>query len=625
MLPIPKHAALVNIRYDSFDAALRDARALVAVQAASIETVDSRVLGLARNDIVWHEVQEFFPDDPEGPAEGINLVELLADDADGLEAQLARVTATLEREGRTSGRRGFTVARNEVGTSDQRAFGGGAQGSLRVAEDGDEAEADGAQVAPTPAVKAVERIWGMRKKAVGLLGNMAGSRRPIPFVEDTAVPPEHLADYIAEFRAALDRRGLVYGMFGHVDAGVLHVRPAIDMTDPAQEPLIREISDEVVALTRKYGGVLWGEHGKGVRSEYTPAFFGPLYPCLQRIKAAFDPHDQLNPGKIAAPAEGRLLRIDEVPTRGGRERVIPPGVRESYDNALHCNGNGACYDFDLDAAMCPSWKGTRERRHSPKGRASALREWLRLMVAEGVDPVAEAARLRATPAWRTLPARIVSTIGKHRGAPRLLARGQGDDGWLPRLQGVRRPVPDQGRRAGLPGEVPGALPRPLSAPGEGRAGRCHRASPADGGTAAGPLQPGGRQPPGPARDEAARACRPAAAAGPPARPRARRARHPNGHASGSWRRCRRRSGRAASSSCRTPSPAISRRALVLDLVDLLAAPRLRALAGAVPAQRQAHARARLSGAVRSASPRAMPRCSAPWPPRTCRWWASTRR
>jgi Fe-S oxidoreductase len=97
--------------------------------------------------------------------------------------------------------------------------------------------------------------------------------------------------------------------------------------------------------------------------------------------------------------------------------VIPPGIRESYDNALHCNGNGACYDFDLDAAMCPSWKGTRERRHSPKGRASALREWLRLMMAEGADPVAEAAKFRTTPAWRTLPARIANTVGKHRGVP----------------------------------------------------------------------------------------------------------------------------------------------------------------------------------------------------------------
>ena len=72
----------------------------------------------------------------------------------------------------------------------------------------------------------VNAIWNMRKKSVGLLGNMQGDKRPIPFVEDTAVPPEHLANYIAEFRALLDARGLGYGMFGHVDAGVLHVRPA---------------------------------------------------------------------------------------------------------------------------------------------------------------------------------------------------------------------------------------------------------------------------------------------------------------------------------------------------------------------------------------------------------------
>ena len=415
VLPIPACSALINIRYDSFDAALRDARALVVTQAASIETVDSRVLALARNDIVWHEVRAFFPDDPEGPAAGVNLVELLADGADQLEAQLGRVTTMLEHEGRTHGRRGFTVARNEEAPGDRRAFSGSVGDSLRIAEDGDEAEEDGAQLQPSFTENAVERIWGMRKKAVGLLGQHG--RRPAPhsFRRGHGRPPEHLADYIAEFRAALDRRGLVYGMFGHVDAGVLHVRPAIDMTDPAQAPLIREISDEVVALTRKYGGVLWGEHGKGVRSEYTPAFFGPLYPCLQQIKAAFDPHDQLNPGKIAAPADGSLLRIDEVPTRGGRERAIPPGIRESYDNALHCNGNGACYDFDLDAAMCPSWKGTRERRHSPKGRASLMREWLRLMVAEGVDPVAEAAALRATSSWRTLPTRIANTLGKRRG------------------------------------------------------------------------------------------------------------------------------------------------------------------------------------------------------------------
>ena len=113
----------------------------------------------------------------------------------------------------------------------------------------------------------VNAIWDMRKKSVGLLGNMQGDKRPIPFVEDTAVPPEHLADYIAEFRAPLDARGLVYGMFGHVDAGVLHVRPAIDMKDPAQEPSFREITEDVVRLTeiwRAAVGRAWQGRALGI-------------------------------------------------------------------------------------------------------------------------------------------------------------------------------------------------------------------------------------------------------------------------------------------------------------------------------------------------------------------------
>lgn len=133
---------------------------------------------------------------------------------------------------------------------------------------------------------------------MGLLGNAKGAAKPIPFAEDTCVPPEHLADYIVEFRALLDSHGLSYGMFGHVDAGVLHVRPALNMCDPRQEVLMKQISDEVVALTAKYGGLLWGEHGKGFRAEYSPAFFGEeLYGELRKVKAAFDPHNRLNLGK----------------------------------------------------------------------------------------------------------------------------------------------------------------------------------------------------------------------------------------------------------------------------------------------------------------------------------------
>ena len=325
----------------------------------------------------------------------------VADTSADLEARLAAVIDVLKRDGRTGGRRGFTVAReaaaNPIAPESElaRAFGASTQASQRIAEDGDESYGDGVRLAPPEAVDAVTRIWGMRKKAVGLLGNMKGDARPIPFVEDTAVPPENLADYIGEFRAVLDRRGLVYGMFGHVDAGVLHVRPAIDMKAPGAEALIRDVTEEVVALTRKYGGLLWGEHGKGVRSEFVPTMFGPLYPALQRIKLAFDPRDQMNPGKIAAPAARALMRVDGVPTRGGLDRTIPAPVRASFDEALHCNGNGACFTYDPDEAMCPSWKATRERRHSPKGRASLMREWLRLAAAAGVDPAAELRKQRA--------------------------------------------------------------------------------------------------------------------------------------------------------------------------------------------------------------------------------------
>ena len=363
VLPIPTHTALVNVRYGSFDAALRDAQALIRFGAASIETVDSKVLALAQNDIVWEDVRDFFPDDGGEPAVGVNLVEFVGHSEEEVEIPLKRITAALAAEGAAKGRRGFTVARGH--------------------ED-------------------VERIWAMRKKAVGLLGNMKGDKRPIPFVEDTAVPPEHLADYIAEFRGALDRRGLAYGMFGHVDAGVLHVRPAIDLKDPEQERLIREVTEEVVALTRKHGGLLWGEHGKGVRSEFSPGFFGPLYPTLQAIKAAFDPGNRLNPGKIAAPGEGGLLTVDGVPMKGQADRAIPPEVRAGFDEALHCNGNGACFNWDPDDPMCPSWKGMRERRHSPKGRAQLIREWLRQLSALGFDPVEESRRLRRV-GWRTLP------------------------------------------------------------------------------------------------------------------------------------------------------------------------------------------------------------------------------
>jgi len=344
LLPIPRLSALVNIFYDDFQSALRDARVLATMGATSVETVDSRVLGLARADVIWREVAAFFPDED---AKGVNLVEFTADSAEEIAAAIARLTAELAEP--INGRRGHSLA-------------------------------TGADVG---------RVWAMRKKAVGLLGRASGPKRPLPFVEDCAVPPTNLDPFIAGFRAILDAEGLDYGMFGHVDAGVLHVRPALDLTDPAQEPLIRRVTEAVQALARRHGGLLWGEHGKGVRSEFVPEVFGPLYPALQEVKRAFDPRNQMNPGKIAGP--GALMAIDGVALRGQSDRQIPAARRAGYAAALSCNGNGACFAQEAAEVMCPSYKATGDRRHSPKGRAGLVREWLRQGGPDGrAEPAFEA-------------------------------------------------------------------------------------------------------------------------------------------------------------------------------------------------------------------------------------------
>ncbi|GAB3475211.1 D-2-hydroxyglutarate dehydrogenase YdiJ [Marinomonas epiphytica] len=380
LLTIPTFAALVNIRYDSFEGSLRHAKELLLAEPTSIETVDSKVLNLAKNDIIWQSVADFFPATPNEDIQGINLVEYTGDSEEEVRQKIRVLTDRLDQlaDTKDTSALGYTIALGHEN---------------------------------------VNKIWAMRKKSVGLLGNAKGEKRPIPFVEDTAVPPENLADFIMEFREVLDSYEVAYGMFGHVDAGVLHVRPALDLKDDTQEPMIRAITDKVVALTQKYNGLLWGEHGKGVRSEYAPKFFGELYPFIQQVKAAFDPRNQLNPGKIATPYEhdSQLLKIDAVPLRGQYDRQIPLTNRDQFKEGMYCNGNGACYNFDPNDAMCPSWKGTRDRRHSPKGRASLMREWLRGMSQQGVNTEQETNKIRQQNGLLSILPRLKNTLAKRRG------------------------------------------------------------------------------------------------------------------------------------------------------------------------------------------------------------------
>ena len=352
--PISPAKTLINIKYNSFDSALRHSPFLVNAKATSVETIDSKVLNLAKQDIVWHSVSDLITDVPNKVMDGINIVEFNGTSVEALAEQVAILTKNLDE----------TIA-NETDDNSSGVIG------YQVTSD----------------LSSINKLYAMRKKAVGLLGNTDGRQKPLAFAEDTAVPPENLADFIVEFRTLLDSYNLHYGMFGHVDAGVLHVRPALDMCDPEQEILLRTLSDKVVKLTAKYGGLMWGEHGKGYRSEYGPEFFGDvLFTELRKIKAAFDPLNKMNPGKICTPINSteQLVSVDDT-KRGFYDRQIPVSVKDSFTTAMDCNGNGLCFNYDVNSPMCPSSKITKDRRHSPKGRAGLMREWLRLLEKQGVD------------------------------------------------------------------------------------------------------------------------------------------------------------------------------------------------------------------------------------------------
>ncbi|NQY75040.1 MAG: glycerol-3-phosphate dehydrogenase, partial [Candidatus Margulisbacteria bacterium] len=165
-----------------------------------------------------------------------------------------------------------------------------------------------------------------------------------------------------------------------IDAGCIHVRPALDLTQNQDQQLVQRLSEDIFNLVKSYNGVFWGEHGKGYRSCFTPKVVGEtLYQCFRQIKGVCDPHNKLNPGKIAAPpnCSEPLVSVDG-PFKGQFDGNIPLQTRQSFETAFSCNGNGACFTYQPEDVMCPSYKATKDRIHSPKGRAQLIREWLRL-------------------------------------------------------------------------------------------------------------------------------------------------------------------------------------------------------------------------------------------------------
>ncbi len=346
----PTYRALCVVKYENFDSALRHANALIKAGVFSVETVDSKVLNLAKKDPVWLSVKDYITDVEGAEISGVNIVEFNGMDTEKVKAFMLKLydQTIKQSQKRQMGILGACIVETKEG---------------------------------------IAAVYGMRKKAVGLLGSAAGAKKLVAFTEDTVVPPENLADYILEFRALLDGMNVTYGMFGHVDTGLMHVRPALDLTTDEDREKLVKISDGVVELVKKYGGQMWGEHGRGYRSCYGEVFFGELYPLARKVKAAFDKDNRLNPGKICVPFGNdtdKLVAVDD-PMRGDLDRTIDIRVRDSFDGAMNCNGNGQCFSYSTASLMCPSYRYSKDHVKSPKGYSGLMREWLRLMTERGVD------------------------------------------------------------------------------------------------------------------------------------------------------------------------------------------------------------------------------------------------
>ena len=228
-------------------------------------------------------------------------------------------------------------------------------------------------------------VWNVRKAGLGLLMGTHGDAKPLPFVEDTAVDPERLGEYVRRFDEIVRSHHTEAGYYGHASVGCLHIRPLVSLKDSRGIATMMSIAQEVSDLVREFGGSLSGEHGDGiVRGVWTEKMFGPeIYAAFREVKNSFDPSGIMNPGKIIdCPPMTENLRYGP----DYRAKSIPTGsdfsADTNYAGAVEmCNGMGACRK--LDGTMCPSYMATREEEHSTRGRANLLRAALSGGLPEG--------------------------------------------------------------------------------------------------------------------------------------------------------------------------------------------------------------------------------------------------
>ena len=223
------------------------------------------------------------------------------------------------------------------------------------------------------------QVWAMREAGLGLMMNVEGDTKPLPFVEDTAVSPERLPEYVERFDEIVKRHGTEAGYYGHASVGCLHIRPLVNLKKNAGIDTMYQIADEISDLVLEFGGSLSGEHGDGiVRGAWAEKMFGSeLVGHFREVKDLFDPNGIMNPGKVFdTPDMRENLRYGSEYATAPITTKLDWTADDGFAGAIErCNGVGACRKINA-GAMCPSYMATREEEHSTRGRANALRSAL---------------------------------------------------------------------------------------------------------------------------------------------------------------------------------------------------------------------------------------------------------
>ena len=328
LMPLPCHSAVCLAHFDSLDASLRAAAPIVVKSPSAVELIDGTILHQARIHPLTRDICTMI----EGNPAAVLVIEVQGESHEAVAAHIRRIADGLV----------------------------GCAYALPIMTE----------------PQTIQEVWQLRSSALGLMTTMPGTKKPIPYIEDAAVPPRVLADYVAEVLAICNKYEQPVSMFGHASVGLIHIRPLHDLHQSADIERMTKIQEEVFPLVQKYGGSWSGEHGDGIiRGGYNRRFFGDaLYGTFREIKQLFDPEGRMNPGKVidTPPLDSHLrfgLGYRPVPIKNRFHYRAQGGMLAAVEQ---CTGVGACRKTQA-GVMCPSYVATRDEIHSTRGRANALR------------------------------------------------------------------------------------------------------------------------------------------------------------------------------------------------------------------------------------------------------------